>query len=463
MPIELCPIRKSDAPVVNEMIFAAYEDDIISHLLYNNNATPSIKASRLRETEKSWGQSLEERRVGVRDTETGELIASSQWYFYPQREGDDWKKLPVLEVPDGYNKEGYNHLVTVHTTKRNKIMGSKPYIFLSNCITFPAHQHRGAGSLMMQWGVEQARALNLPIFLTASPRGAGLYQKFKFEIIDHCRLDLSSFTTENRDTIVMLLPEPYPSQPPKPIPMLKADEDMPIDAAAPIPAVPQLPVAMTDTKYDIVVAPVTDPVDFDRLAEVEDLAFADDPLVQLLFPSGDGGTTVTERGESHRNSQKEDPSNFYVKATSVATGEIVAWLKYHLYDDLEREHIPFPKELPPGSNIPLMEAGFTTLKALREEKMAGKQYGFVLVLVTVPEWHRRGVGRKLLQRYLDVVDEKGWESWIDASPAGMGLYQKLGWEQVGGVTVDLGQFGGEKGYMETTVSLVRKPKGVLKV
>ena len=293
--------------------------------------------------------------------------------------------------------------------------------------------------------------------------GLALYEKFKFEIIDHCWVDVSSVTTEKRDTVVMLLHEPYPSQPPKAIPMLKPDEDTPIDAAVPVSAAPQLPVALADPKYDVVVAPVTDPADFDRLAEVEDLAFADDRIVQLLFPAGNGGNTVAARGDAHRKSQKEDPTNFYVKATSVATGEIVAWLKYHLFDDLEREHMPYPKELPPGANVPLMEASFTTLKTLRDGMMAGKQYGYVLVLVVVPEWHRRGVGGKLLQRYLDMLDEKGWESWIDASPAGMGLYQKLGWEQVGGVTIDLGKFGGETGLMETTVSMLRKPKGVVKI
>ncbi|MCJ1385023.1 hypothetical protein MMC17_008141 [Xylographa soralifera] len=462
MPIELCPIRKSDTAVVNEMIFAAFKDDFVAHLMYNNDATPSMKAWTLQEREKNWGQGPGERHVGVRDTETGQLIASSHWFFYPQREGDDWKKIPILEFPAGFNQEGCNHLIKAHTRKRHEIMGSKPFTFLSTCITFPAHQRRGAGALMMQWGVEQSRALNLPIFLIASPAGRRLYENFNFEVIDHCAL-VSSFTTEKRDSLVMLLREPNPSQPPKPIPMLKPDEDTPIDAAAPIPAVPQLPVAMADARYDVVVAPVTDPADFERLVEVEDAAFADDGLIRLLFPAGHGGNTVTDRADTYRKSEKDDTSNFYVKATSVATGEIVAWLKYHLYEDLEREHIPYPKELPPGANAPLMEACFTPLKMLREEKMIGKQYGFVLFLVTVPEWQRRGVGRKLLQRYFDVVDEKGWESWIDASPAGMGLYQKLGWEQVGDVTIDLGKFGGENGRMETTVAMLRKAKGVVKV
>ncbi|MCJ1433985.1 hypothetical protein MMC27_003350 [Xylographa pallens] len=462
MPIELCPIRKSDAPVLAELLYAAYKDDIIAHLMYNNTVTPTMKAWAIQMTEKDWGQGPGERRIGVRDIETGELIAASHWYFFPQREGDDWKKLPEFEWAEGHNKEACSNLINVQNTKRNEIMGSKPYTFLASCSTFPAHQRRGAGALMVQWGIEQSRALNLPIFLTASLKGRGLYEKFNFEVIDYCWIDVSSVTTEKRANAVMLLREPDPSQPPKPIPMLKPDEDMPIDAAAPIPAAPQLPVAMADTKYDVVIAPVTDPADFDRLAGVEDAAFADDPIVQLLFPEGHGGNTQATRGETHHKSSKADPTNYYIKATSTATGEIVAWLKYHLFDDLEREHLPWPKDLPAGANVPLMEASFTTLKALRDEMMAGKQYGYVLILVTVPEWHRRGVGRKLLQRYLDVADEKGWESWIDASPAGMGLYQKLGWEQVGSVTLDLGEFGGEKGLMETTVAMLRKPNGVVK-
>jgi len=90
--------------------------------------------------------------------------------------------------------------------------------------------------------------------------------------------------------------------------------------------------------------------------------------------------------------------------------------------------------------------------------MAGKEYAYCITLVVDPEWQRRGIGERLLRGVLSIVDEKGWEAFIDASPAGLGLYKKLGWEEVGRKVVDLGAYGGEKGTLATNVSLVRKPK-----
>ncbi|MCJ1475950.1 hypothetical protein MMC13_004614 [Lambiella insularis] len=457
MPIELCPIQKSDAKVVTEMLFQAFENSPVTRLIYSVPASPSIKAWTVEHALKGWDENPVQKRMGVRDTETGELIAFSDWYFNPQREGDDWAKTPAIEWSEEHRKDVMNGLVAEHTAMRHKIMGPKPHLFLSDLIVFPAHQRRGAGTLLLTWGIEQARTLNVPIFLTASHAGFPLYRKHGFQSVDEIVIDVSSVTSEKYSHIAMVLPAPFPSQPPKAVSTL-SDSDLPNEPVAPEPSFPQVSTATPVANYDVVIEPATDDKDFVRLAEVEELAFAEDGLMQALFPPGENGASLEERGAAHIKSRLADPTNYYVKATSVASGQIIAWLKYHMYDDLAREHIPYNKELPTGANMPLLEASFGDLTKCREKAMEGKQYGFVLVLVTVPEWHRRGVGRKLLQRYLDLVDEKGWDSWIDASPVGMRLYQKFGWEEMGRTSVDLGDFGGEKGKVETTVGMLRKAR-----
>lgn len=42
----------------------------------------------------------------------------------------------------------------------------------------------GAGSALLQWGVELADSLSLPTRLEASPSGYGAYKKFGYEDID---------------------------------------------------------------------------------------------------------------------------------------------------------------------------------------------------------------------------------------------------------------------------------------
>lgn len=59
--------------------------------------------------------------------------------------------------------------------------------------TSPAHQRRGAGSMMLSWGIEQAKAKNLLLYLEASPEGRRLYQKFGFLVEKVHSVDLSKW------------------------------------------------------------------------------------------------------------------------------------------------------------------------------------------------------------------------------------------------------------------------------
>lgn len=45
----------------------------------------------------------------------------------------------------------------------------------------PAHQKRGVGALLMEWGVGAAERLGVPVYLESTPKGVGFYQKLGFE------------------------------------------------------------------------------------------------------------------------------------------------------------------------------------------------------------------------------------------------------------------------------------------
>jgi len=93
--------------------------------------------------------------------------------------------------------------------------------------------------------------------------------------------------------------------------------------------------------------------------------------------------------------------------------------------------------------------------------MRGERYLFMRGLCMLPEWQGNGVGRRLLEWGLEIADWEGVECWIDASAAGLALYRKLGWKEVGEVgevgevVADLGEWGGKEGHVERVVQLVR--------
>lgn len=54
--------------------------------------------------------------------------------------------------------------------------------------THPDHQRRGVGRLLMQWGINVAEQIGIPMYLESSKPGLRLYESMGFERLTHVRL-----------------------------------------------------------------------------------------------------------------------------------------------------------------------------------------------------------------------------------------------------------------------------------
>ncbi|KAL9120214.1 MAG: hypothetical protein Q9187_003228 [Circinaria calcarea] len=433
MPLEICPILESDIEEWTHLIFAAFQDDPVSKLMYPVPATPSLIAWTVQNTVESWGKDPTARHCQVKDTETGEMISAAHWIFFPRREGEDWRKVPMVEVSDDYHRERFTALITNAASKRIAAMGPQPYLYLPTLVTHPKHHRRGAATLLLKWGIDQASKQNLPINLTASPAGVSLYKKFGFQPFYETVIDLTPVgLSQHCVRTGMILPAPFPSKPSPPLAISPA----------------------------ISIEPVTDESDMVRLAEIESLAFVGNPILSLIFPPDPHGKTDHQvRASEHIQTMRERKGARYVKATDTQSGQIVAWAQWHFFDDLEKPPpTPLPENWLPRANIALGKHFLGTLEKTRLDGMKGKKYMLLAVLVTLPEYQRNGIGGKLLEWGLEQADEKGYHCWIDSSSRGLGLYKKHGWEEVGFLEVNLADYGGEEGVVDRTVFLVRKPR-----
>lgn len=52
----------------------------------------------------------------------------------------------------------------------------------------PAHQRRGIGQQLVEWGLQQARREHVCVGLEAGAKGAGLYQKLGFHMVNTTKL-----------------------------------------------------------------------------------------------------------------------------------------------------------------------------------------------------------------------------------------------------------------------------------
>ncbi|KAK7970456.1 hypothetical protein PG988_009529 [Apiospora saccharicola] len=67
--------------------------------------------------------------------------------------------------------------------------------------THPTQQGRGAGTILIQWALEQAQGLGLTAYLEASPDGHSLYLKNGFKDIDLLETDLSQWGAKDMHKI----------------------------------------------------------------------------------------------------------------------------------------------------------------------------------------------------------------------------------------------------------------------
>ena len=127
MPFQLQPVLKSDAEQWIKLMFDSYADDPATKLLYPVPTSPAVIEWSINHTLKTWGQNPALRLMKVVETDTGDVAAGAEWNFLPQREGDEWRKIPEIPFHDEYNKENWTTLLTYITEMRHDIMGAQPY------------------------------------------------------------------------------------------------------------------------------------------------------------------------------------------------------------------------------------------------------------------------------------------------------------------------------------------------
>jgi GNAT superfamily N-acetyltransferase len=214
------------------------------------------------------------------------------------------------------------------------------------------------------------------------------------------------------------------------------------------------------TAKSVVVLPIAPTsTEVDEMMSVTKKAFGTDPLIEFCFNQPNVPHPPKEESIAKHLERISSPDFVYHKAVDAEnpSGSILGVAAWYWVEDphTARQNIPWG-DPPPGVHMPCYDASLGALRCWRTNyfREQGKPFAYMALLTVVPEAQRKGVGSALLREGLKEVDRRGLLAFIEASPAGLGLYKKFGWEEMVESTVNLRDYGGEDVEC-VTVGLVR--------
>ena len=199
------------------------------------------------------------------------------------------------------------------------------------------------------------------------------------------------------------------------------------------------------------------------MVQLEDASFADSPLTPILFPNGKSPESQDACVETLLQQWQDNTSCRHVKVIdSDLNDKIIAFARWYIFvgDDVKFiKTDPAERNSTPGSNQAAAGEFFGGLQKIRA-RLLGKSphccksrpsagpmrpdanLVVLSTLCTDPQHQRRGAGAMLIKWGCDIAQQHGVPAFLEASPAGLSVYKKSGFQEVERFEMHLEKYGG---------------------
>ncbi|KAK3634331.1 hypothetical protein LTR56_015365 [Elasticomyces elasticus] len=137
-------------------------------------------------------------------------MAYAKWEIYPEGR-PDIDKLRELMDPDDALVDDFGLLRKAaheYFSHCNGEMGKRPHILLALLVTSSRHLGKGAGSLLVQWGLAMSDKSGLPAYLQASEAGRRLYRHHGFAELSKVEFNLTGYGLNGIEVMTEMLRYP---------------------------------------------------------------------------------------------------------------------------------------------------------------------------------------------------------------------------------------------------------------
>ncbi|PQE33964.1 hypothetical protein CJF32_00002802 [Rutstroemia sp. NJR-2017a WRK4] len=95
------------------------------------------------------------RYVVIKDTDTNDIIAQAEWHYYPAKSGGDVMNLDFVDGESEEEKAYARKMIGDFQAGRRQAIKDT-----NAPLMYPKAQRRGAGSMLVKWGVDVADSVN---------------------------------------------------------------------------------------------------------------------------------------------------------------------------------------------------------------------------------------------------------------------------------------------------------------
>ncbi|KAI1466500.1 acyl-CoA N-acyltransferase [Daldinia caldariorum] len=193
MSFTLSEVQVADAEsLIRRCDFPAIQDDPLHRIMFPRSR-PDNWESEIRWMANNLKNTLERGRSNFRKVcaEDGTPVGFAGWALEqsdtPQgvkAQSNEKKDGSTIPDPDTLDMNAWLETSKMLREEKRRILHGRKNIWRLMIISVdPAYQRQGVGSMLMQWGCEEADRNERDAFVLASPAAVRLYTKFGFEVV----------------------------------------------------------------------------------------------------------------------------------------------------------------------------------------------------------------------------------------------------------------------------------------
>ncbi|EXJ53646.1 uncharacterized protein A1O5_13097 [Cladophialophora psammophila CBS 110553] len=193
MMLAVLPVKHEDATQCVALRLASLGSLVIGRL----PAYPGYIQDQEASLHKDLDSSLHVHHLKVVDAQSqgGEIVAYAKWEVYADGRPDLAQlRQPMKQSEMEVDRFGrLRRAAYWYFSRCNGETGKRPHILLALLATASQHRRRGAGGLLVRWGIDLSETTRLPCYLQASEQGRRLYGHYGFREIDTVEFNLSEY------------------------------------------------------------------------------------------------------------------------------------------------------------------------------------------------------------------------------------------------------------------------------